>query len=642
MKNTKIYGLMLLAFGMVMTACSNLDESKAIITSTDNSTIYSETFATSLGQFKNKSVAGNQVWAENTSGYAMMTGYANSTNYANEAWLISPEIDMTTVTTAHLTFDHCARYFANVSAEATIWISENYVNDSLPTVATWTQIQTNPFSDPGSWTFNSSGQISLTAYAGKKVHIAFKYISSATKAGTWEVKNFLIQKGEAVASHSLIYAEPFAGTLGLFTSQSVSGIEAWVGNSSGYALMTGYVGSVNKADQTWLISPAIDLTNYTAANFSFDFVTRYFGTLATEATVWISTDYVSGLPSTGTWTQVVTNPFFDQGSYTFTNSQAISLTAYCGKQVHIAFKYISTTSKAGTWELKNFQVFSGEANGILALPYTVSQATGTQSSALGWVQGYVVGYAWPFQSQYAYFFTPDTCSQMVNVLLADTTFNLYVTKCLAVQLPRGGVRNGLNLKANKGVFGQKIKVYGTLAPNFGLAGMIQTQQYILPDGTTGTSTTQTLFSQTFASNLGTFTTKNVLGSQVWAWSSGYGATMTGFYSSTNVPNEDWLISPVIDLTSVPSAALTFDHTINKGLVANIRTEETLWISTDTGNTWKQLTIPTYPTGSNWTYVNSGEISLDAYAGNQIMIAFKYISTTASASTWEVKNFLVYY
>jgi ribulose bisphosphate carboxylase small subunit len=641
MKKTKIYGLMLLGFGMSITACSNLDESKAIINTTENNIIYSETFASGLGQFKAKSISGDQVWAENSNGYAMMSGYVSPANFANEDWLISPEIDLSKVTTANMSFDHCTRYFANVTNEATVWVSENYVNDSSPTTATWTQILTNPFSDPGSWTFGSSGQISLTKYAGKKITIAFKYISTATKAGTWEMKNFLISKGEAVAAHSLILAEPFAGSLGNFTNQSILGSQVWGYDSHGYAMMSGYVSPSNFANEDWLISPEIDLTNYTAANFSFDHVTRYFGNLATEATVWISKNYVSGLPSSATWTQVSTNPFFDPGSYTFSNSQAISLTAYAGNKIHIAFKYLSTATKAGTWELKNFQVFSGEANGIESLPFTVAQAINSQQSALGWVQGYVVGYSWPFQSQYAYYFTPDTCSQVINILMADTTAGLYITKCLAVQLPRGGIRNGLNLKSNKTLFGQIIKVYGTLSPNFGLAGLINPQKYILANGATGVSTTVNFFSETFASSLGSFTKNNVLGVQVWAWSSGYGAAMSGF-SGTNIPNEDWLISPAIDLTNFSSAALTFDHTINKGVLANLKTDQTLWITSDNGTTWKQLTIPTYPTGNNWTYVNSGEINLDAFVGKTVKIAFKYLSSTASSSTWEIKNFLIYY
>ena len=639
MKKNLIYIGIFLMMGMGFSACSNLDQSAFTPTQVEETLIYSETFADNLGKFQAVSVNGDQKWDYYSSGYVIISGYVSPSNFANEDWLISPDIDLTQTTAAHFSFDHVARYFASVSTEATIWASENYVDGKKPSEATWTQIKTNPFSDPGSWTFASSGQISLTQFAGKKIRIAFKYASTDAKAGTWEMKNFLVQKGEAVVDKALIFAEAFSSGLGAFNPQSVSGDQVWAGASQGYALMSGFVSPSNFANEDWLISPEIDLTGQTAANFSFDHVTRYFGTLANEATVWISTNYVSGLPSTGTWTQIVTNPFTDPGAWTFSNSQAISLTNYVNKKIHIAFKYVSTATKAGSWEIKNFVVYSGEARGNSILPYSVKQALGAQTGASAWVTGYVVGYAWP-GTNFPYVLTADTCSQLTNILIADTTANVYTSKSIAVQLSRGGIRNGLNLKSNKSLLGQKVKIKGTLSSYIGIAGIINPTNFILANGTTGESTTSTVFAETFATSLGAFTKNSVSGVQVWAWSSGYGATMTG-YSGGNVENEDWLISPVIDLTKYSSAAMSFEHTINKGLVANMVNDHTLWVSIDNGSTWKKVAITTYPAGNTWTYVNSGEISLDAFAGKQIKIAFKYLSTTSSAATWEIKNLLIY-
>lgn len=51
--------------------------------------------------------------------------------------------------------------------------------------------------------------------------------------------------------------------------------------------------------------------------------------------------------------------------------------------------------------------------------------------------------------------------------------------------------------------------------------------------------------------------------------------------------------------------------------------------------WQQVTIPNYPDGNSWNEVSSGNIDLSAYAGKKIKFAFKYVSTTAAAATWEV-------
>lgn len=627
--------------GMLLSGCSNLIDSAFKPVPTEESVVFSETFLDNIGGFKAVSNIGDQKWEYSSKGggCALMTGYVNSVNNANEDWFISPEIDLTNVVAANLTFDYVL-YKGNTATDATVWVTDNFKNDSVVRAEDWVQIRFDVTPDGGSYTFIGSDQLSLTAFAGKKVRIGLRYNSTATSAGTFEIRNFLVKNGEAVVTNASIYSESFSSGFGGFKAVDVVGDTTWYIDSRGYAMMSGYVANQNLANEDWLISPQIDLTDKVAANFSFDHVARYFASLATEATVLISEDYIDGLPSTGSWVKVVTNPFFDPGAWTFSNSQKISLTAYCGKKIRIAFKYISTQAKAGSWEIKNFKVNDGEANGIQSNPYTVLQAVSSQTGGVGWVEGYVVGYVWA-GSNVPFIFDADTCSQRTNIIIADTTRNVYSSRALAVQLPRGGIRNGLNLQSNKSLIGQKVKVYGTLSNNAGIAGLVNTQTFVLQNGTTGSSTITTHFSESFSANLGLFTTESKVGTQAWKWQSGFGATMSG-YSGTAVENEDWLISPVIDLTSLNSAALTFDHTINKGVVTNMRSEQTLLITEDNWTTWQQLAIPVYPAGNNWTFVNAGEIDLDKYAGKTIKIAFKYNCTTTSSATWEVKNIKVYY
>ena len=70
-------------------------------------------------------------------------------------------------------------------------VSTNYTGDVSK--ATWTALEVSPWPEGTSWTFGSSSA-SLKAYAGKKgVHIAFKYVSTADAAPTWEIKNVVIK-----------------------------------------------------------------------------------------------------------------------------------------------------------------------------------------------------------------------------------------------------------------------------------------------------------------------------------------------------------------------------------------------------------------------------------------------------------------
>ena len=157
----------------------------------EKNVIFSETFASSLGDFTTENVTMpselTYVWSF-ASGYgAKASGYVGGTNYATEAWLISPVIDLAGATDVELTFDHATNFFASVDAakaEATAWIREEG--------GQWAQLN---FEYPASmsWTFVSAGTVDINSYAGKKVQLGFKYISTDAKAGTWEVKNVTVK-----------------------------------------------------------------------------------------------------------------------------------------------------------------------------------------------------------------------------------------------------------------------------------------------------------------------------------------------------------------------------------------------------------------------------------------------------------------
>ena len=116
------------------------------------------------------------------------------------------------------------------------------------------------------------------------------------------------------------------------------------------------------------------------------------------------------------------------------------------------------------------------------------------------------------------------------------------------------------------------------------------------------------------------------------------AKMTG-YSSGNFANEDWLISPEINLNGYKSAYVNLDSDYNftgDRLETYITTNYTGDVKT---TTWTALNIP-LDQASGWGFYNSGNVSLNNYIGQKVRIAFKYKSTTSSASTWEIDNFKV--
>jgi hypothetical protein len=155
--------------------------------------------------------------------------------------------------------------------------------------------------------------------------------------------------------------------------------------------------------------------------------------------------------------------------------------------------------------------------------------------------------------------------------------------------------------------------------------------------------TATILSETFATSLGKFTTQSVTGAQVWAWNSSAYAKITGFVSPVNNKNDDWLISPSINLANASSALLSFTHAHRYGTdLTGLKTLKLYvtdsYISGAIDTTkWTEFTFK-HTAGTSWTFINSGDVNLDSYLGKRnVHFAFRYISDSINSSTWEIKN-----
>ena len=125
---------------------------------------------------------------------------------------------------------------------------------------------------------------------------------------------------------------------------------------------------------------------------------------------------------------------------------------------------------------------------------------------------------------------------------------------------------------------------------------------------------------------------------VWMQHSKYGLKATGHYggkTGKNADTEAWAISPEVELKK--TSFLTFEHAL--GFKTEASTQG-LYIREGATGEWQPLEVKTWPTGKNFTYVNSGVIDLKDYKGKKVQFGFKYTSTTEGAATWEIKNFKV--
>ena len=158
---------------------------------TEVTTLWSESFATSLGAFtaddKVLPSALTYVWSYDTRGYAKASAY-KSANYAAESWLISPELNCASASDLQLSFSHCMGH-----GDATRWSTDCKVYVRAGETATWEEatVSAYPASDGGNWKWTNA-TVDIAKFAGQKLQFAFVYTSTEAAACNWEVKDVVI------------------------------------------------------------------------------------------------------------------------------------------------------------------------------------------------------------------------------------------------------------------------------------------------------------------------------------------------------------------------------------------------------------------------------------------------------------------
>lgn len=155
----------------------------------------------------------------------------------------------------------------------------------------------------------------------------------------------------------------------------------------------------------------------------------------------------------------------------------------------------------------------------------------------------------------------------------------------------------------------------------------------------------TLLDEPFDASQGAFTIDNKVlpegSTYVWKWSNFVDPVTSvetqymkasAFINKLNKASESWLISPAINLANVTDATLSFEHCHKFGETRE--NEMSVWVAKDGTIDWQQLTIPVWGTGNDYNYVKA-EISLKPYIGQNVKVAFKYVSTTEAAATWQI-------
>ncbi len=113
--------------------------------------------------------------------------------------------------------------------------------------------------------------------------------------------------------------------------------------------------------------------------------------------------------------------------------------------------------------------------GSYSEPYTVASAIAVGNASGVYVKGYIVGYV---ETQYyeegARFSATGDAVSTTNILLANTTSETTPANCIPIQLPKGDIRDKLNLSQNASNLGKEVLLYGDITTYFGVPGLKNT------------------------------------------------------------------------------------------------------------------------------------------------------------------------
>lgn len=294
-------------------------------------------------------------------------------------------------------------------------------------------------------------------------------------------------------------------------------------------------------------------------------------------------------------------------------------------------------------------------------PYTAAEVIALNNAQAGpfFVKAIIVGQIKSggksmTDAEFAAPFTGNDSNQGTNILIADAAGETNTANIVPVQLPSG--MRDFSLPAAPTNLGKEIVVYGTFEAYFGQAGVkslkyakVDGKEYgTMPQDVTGAIFSETLLTQ---ASYNKFTAVNVSGDQAWEFDEKYGAKMSGYGEDKKThANEDWFISPAIDLTG-KDVVLSFDHARGPAgsMSVAVAGHYTVWVTNNLNGTdaaavaaatWTELQVPTHGT-SAWGYVNSGEIAIPAAnkAAN-FRFAFKYVCDDKESATWEIQNVVI--
>jgi hypothetical protein len=308
-----------------------------------------------------------------------------------DAWLLSPRMNLSEVGNPAFMIDQAINDRGLPFLDGVMYlVSQDYVSGD-PAKATWESIKINSMPDGSSFNYRKSEAVSLKAYEGKSIVVAFKLdgdklkFMPANARSAWQIASFSLLGTGKVTYEQLNLAGAGSGAGNTNTGTEVAGpardvplpyVKSFRNNTfTNFAiapaeLKTGWtifrypsgeaccskVGGSNTT--SWLLSPRYDLSKVQNPQFFIRQAINKAPENASVMNILITTDESVADLSKVNWEKVnfTKEPKYDP-KYVFEDSEKVDLSKYAGKKIVIAFRYqLGETQSWPTWEIDSLQI----------------------------------------------------------------------------------------------------------------------------------------------------------------------------------------------------------------------------------------------------------------------------------------------
>lgn len=218
--------------------------------------------------------------------------------------------------------------------------------------------------------FNMKSDLEYMPMQARDVEFLDQYINNLNQI---LVKLLNYQQKNIADLNWEVWQENFNAGFALFTTFASN--DVWqIGNRN----RQGYVSARTRRDESWLITPKINLKNITNPAFSLNYVVniKQNESMLIDSKlinkncikIMVSNNYEFGEPSLATWKEIDFEDVILQSDFNSTNSSKVSLKDYTNEIVSLAFVLdISQVDIGGhglLWQINNFKLYGAKDNSI--------------------------------------------------------------------------------------------------------------------------------------------------------------------------------------------------------------------------------------------------------------------------------------